>query len=38
MVTVKPGDMVIHNDEPLKVVGLSIYRALTLDGGRDIVG
>ncbi len=38
MVTVKPGDVIIHNGERHKVVGVSIYRALAVDGGCDIVG
>ena len=38
MVTVQPGDMIIHNGERLKVVGVTIYRALPVDGGCDIVG
>ena len=38
MVTVKPGDVIIHNSESLKVVDVSIYRALAVDGGYDVVG
>ena len=38
MLTVKPGDVIIHNGERLKVVGVSIYRALGVDGGCEVVG
>jgi len=38
MVTVKPGDKIIHNGDSLKVVDVSIYRALAVDGGYDVVG
>ena len=38
VVTVKPGDVIVHNGESLKVVGVSVYRALAVDGGYEIVG
>jgi hypothetical protein len=38
MVTVKPGDQIIHNGGKRKVVEVSIYRALGVDGGREIAG
>jgi len=37
MVTVKPGDLIIHIGEALKVVGVSIYRALSVGGGYEVV-
>ena len=37
-VTVKPGDMIIHNGERHKVASVSIYRALAVEGGYEVVG
>ena len=33
MVTVKPGDVILHNGEPRTVAGVSVYRALPMEPG-----
>jgi hypothetical protein len=38
MVTVKPGDTLLHQGRPHRVVGVSIYRALSEEPGREVVG
>ena len=36
--TVRPGDTIAFHGRPQKVVGVTIYRALSVDGGYEIVG
>jgi hypothetical protein len=38
MVTVKPGDALLHHGKPHRVAGVSIYRALSEKPGREVVG
>ena len=38
MVTVKPGDTMAFHDRPQKVVDVSVYRALAVEGGYEVVG
>ena len=33
--TVKPGDVILHNGEPRTVAGVSVYRALSVEEGRE---
>ena len=35
MVTVKPGDVILHNGEPQTVAGVSVYAALRLELGQN---
>ena len=34
MVTVRPGDVILHNGDPKTVAGVSVYRTLSLEPGR----
>ncbi len=36
MVTVKPGDMIMHNGEPRTVTGVSVYRAMLLKPEQEV--
>jgi hypothetical protein len=37
MVTVKPGDVILHHGEPQKVDAVSVYRALSVKPGCEVV-
>jgi hypothetical protein len=38
MVTVRPGDTLLHYGKPHRVAGVSVYRALSEKPGRELVG
>ena len=38
IVATKPGDFIVHRGRPTKVVAVSIYRALGLQPGIEVVG